>query len=286
MCASCNFPSNSYSLKTILSVLVLVTGSVLQAQDGSPLLHGYLSASGVYGSSPDVFSMQANPAALAHLDKSAAGVLATRPYMLAALSGYTAAAGIRGSRGSFGSVLHYSGNADYNQSQLGMLYARKLGPRAAVGMHFSYQALHLASGYGSTGYLQAAAGAQFPITATLNTGIRVSIPAGGKQAGHVAVYRPAIIAWGLGYEPSSQFFCNLQVEKPVDEPAAIMAALQYRPVPVIRIRTGVSVAAGEAWLGAGYRYRQLHADVYAHYHSRLGITPGMAFIFTFNNKEK
>lgn len=226
----------------------------------------------------DVFSFTANQASLAGLKSTAAGVYAERRFLLTALSSYQAAAAIPTSSGNFGLKAVYSGAAEYNETQLGLAYARSLGSRMDVGVQFNYNGIRIA-GYGNASAISFEAGTVLHLSDVLHAGIHVNNPVGGKFGKAQQEKLPAVYTAGIGYEASEKFFVSMEVAKEEEQPVTVNAGLQYRFLPVLLARAGVSAATSSVWLGIGLLWRTLRVDVTASYHPQLGVTPGLLLIF-------
>ncbi len=77
----------------------------------------------------DLFSNSSNKAALAQLDNSCAGIYSERRFLLAALNHLVAAIGLHTPHGNLGINTNYFGFGDYNETQIGLAYSKKLGSK-------------------------------------------------------------------------------------------------------------------------------------------------------------
>ena len=84
----------------------------------------------------DVFSFSANQASLAQLKNASAGVYGERRFLLSAANMYTAVVALPTSQGNFGLQADYFGFTNYNESQIGIAYARSLGSKLDIGIKF------------------------------------------------------------------------------------------------------------------------------------------------------
>ncbi|MET0393116.1 MAG: hypothetical protein ABW019_08230 [Chitinophagaceae bacterium] len=226
----------------------------------------------------DVFSFTANQASLATLKSTTAGVYGERRFLLAALSSYTAAAALPTSSGNFGLKAGYHGSGLYNETQLGLAYARGLGKRVDAGVQFNYNGIRMA-GYGNASAISFEAGAVLHLSDLLHAGIHVNNPVGGKFGKAQQEKLPAIYTAGIGYEASELFFISMEVVKEEDQPVTVNAGMQYTFLRVLLARAGVSTGVSSAWLGVGLLWKTFRLDVTASYHPQLGITPGLLLIF-------
>src|SRR5438045_1084491 len=114
----------------------------------SPMSSAYTGPGAYSNNHIDVFSFHANQAALAKLNNISAGIYGEKRFLLNELGLYDAAIAIPTSSGNFGIDARYYGFADYNESQIGLAYARSLGNKVDVGVQFNYYNIRVA-GYGN-----------------------------------------------------------------------------------------------------------------------------------------
>ena len=149
----------------------------------------------------DVFSFTSNQAALAQLKNSAAGVYAERRFLLSELNNYTAAIGFPTSSGNFGLKTSYFGSVDYNETQIGLAYGRKMGSKVDIGVQFNYNGIRIA-GYGNASAVSFEIGTILHLTEKLHAGIHVNNPVGGKFGKDKLEKFPSVYTIGLGYDAS------------------------------------------------------------------------------------
>lgn len=263
-------------------ILLLHLHNAVSAQTiRRPVAAEYIST-GVYSNShTDVFSFTANQASLSALKNVSAGIYGERRYMLRELSFYTAAFALPTRSGNFGLKGGYYGSADYNETNAGLAYARKLGSKIDIGVQFNYYGIKVA-GYGKAATINAEAGIIMHLTERLNAGIHVFNPAGGKFGKNGDEKLPFVYTAGLGYEASEQFFASMEIEKEEDLPVNVKAVLQYRVLKQLFVRGGVSSAIPSFWMGCGFGSTSFRIDATASYHPQLGVTPGLLLIFNFS----
>ena len=233
----------------------------------------------------DVFSFTSNQACLAQLKTAAAGVYAERRFMLNELNNYSAAIGLPTHSGNFGLKTGYSGFSEYNETQIGLAYARGLGSKVDVGVQFNYNGIR-AAGYGNTSAISFELGSVFHISDKLHTGFHINNPVGGKFGKDQQEKLPSVYTVGFGYDASEKFFFSAEVIKEEDQPVNVNAGLQYKFIPRLMIRAGMSSATSSAWIGFGLSFKSFRLDVTTSYHPQLGLSPGLLLLFNFNKKEK
>jgi len=82
----------------------------------------------------------------------------------------------------------------------------------------------------------------------------------------------------MGYEASEKFFVSAEIVKEEDQPVNVNAGLQYKFIPQLLARVGMSTVTSTAWMGIGLSWKSLRVDVTAAYHPQLGVTPGLMLI--------
>lgn len=250
-----------------------------------PVAAGYAGTGAYSLNHGDVFSFTSNQASLAQLKNTAAGVYAERRFMLTELNYYTAVAGLVTSSGNFGLKTGYSGFTDYNETQLGLAYARKLGDKMDIGVQFNYNNIRIPV-YGSASAISFEAGTVLHLTEKIHAGIQINNPVGGKFGKEQREKLPSVYSFGMGYDASEKFFASAEIIKEEDQPVNVNAGLQYKFLPQLLARMGIASATSFVWAGAGLSWKSFRVDVTASYHPQLGITPGLLLLFNFYKKDK
>ena len=232
----------------------------------------------------DVFSFTSNQACLAQLKNAAAGVYGERRFMMNELNTYHAAIGLPTRSGNFGLKAGYSGFSRYNETQIGLAYARNLGSKVDVGVQFNYNSIR-AAGYGNATAISFEAGSVFHISEKLHTGFHVNNPVGGKFGKDQQEKLPSLYTAGFGYEASEKFFFSAEIIKEEDQPVTVNAGFQYKFISQVLARAGMSSATSSAWIGLGLYLKSFRLDVTTSYHPQLGWSPGLVLIFNFKKRE-
>jgi len=266
-------------LLTMVSITDLYSQTLLR-----PIAAPYIGFGAYSFNHTDVFSFTSNQASLAQLKNPAAGVYGERRFLQSELNNYTAAIALPTHSGNFGLKAGYSGFSDYNDSQIGLTYARKLGNKVDIGIQFNYNGIRIA-GYGNASAISFEAGTIFHITDKLHTGFHISNPVGGKFGKDHQEKLPSVYTAGFGYDASSTFFFSAEIIKEEDQPVNVNAGIQYKVIPQLLVRGGMSTATSSAWIGLGLSLKSFRMDVTSSYHPQLGITPGLLLLFNFNKKE-
>lgn len=231
----------------------------------------------------DVFSCAANQAALARLPQAAGGVYAEKRFLQDQLTHYSAIVALPTHLGGWSIAAHYQGSGVYNESQVGLGYGKKLG-KIDLGLQFNY-AMVQAAGYGGDGTVIAEIGTLWHISDKVHAGIHVFNPAGGRYGRQEQEKMAWVYTMGLGYEASEKLLVSGAIVKAEDKAVDVQAGVQYRPDKRFSIHAGIATATTAPWLGAGWTWHHIRADVIGSYHPQLGITPGLLLIFQAKNKK-
>ncbi|MCB0777451.1 MAG: hypothetical protein KDB99_14155 [Chitinophagaceae bacterium] len=233
----------------------------------------------------DILSVTANAASLAQLNDFAAGVYAERRFLLNELNNYSFVAGLPTSSGNFAIGADYSGFTEFNETKLGLAYARKLGSKVDIGARFNYNGIRIA-GYGNDAAVSFETGVILHLTDQLHTGVYVSNPVGGKFGKDQQEKISSVYSAGFGYDASEKFLLSVEIQKEEDQPVNVNAGMQYKFIPQLMARLGVSSATSSLWSGVGILFNSFRLDVSASFHQQLGITPGVLLIYQFKSQKK
>lgn len=232
----------------------------------------------------DVFSATANQAALARLPQAGGGVYTERRFLLEQLTSYHAIVALPTSLGGWGLAVHYLGSGQYNESQAGIAYGKKLG-QVDLGVQFNYTMMR-AAGYGSDGAVTVEVGTLWHITDRVHVGLHLFNPSGGKFGKQGQEKMAWVYKAGGGYEISEKLLVSADIIKAEEKAVNVQAGLQYIPDKRLLIRAGMATATTSPWLGAGWAWKNIRADITASYHPQLGITPGLLLLFNAKKEDR
>lgn len=232
----------------------------------------------------DVFSFTANQASLAQLKSAAAGVYGEKRFLLSSVNMYTAVFALPTQQGNFGLQADYFGFTNYNESQIGIAYARNLGSKLDIGVKFNYYGFKI-PGYGNSTAINFEIGAIAHLSDKLNAGVHIYNPVGGNLSKQQDEKLGSAYTFGMGYEASESFFVSAEIIKQEDMPVNVNAGFQYNFLKQFFVRSGISTETTNSYAGAGISWKNFRLDVNTGYHPQLGFTPGMLLIVNFKSKE-
>jgi len=268
-----------------LPLITLLIGITANGQNlHSPILASYTGLGAYSIANTDVFSFTANQASLAQLKNGSAGVFAEKRFLLNELNNYTAAVALPTRSGNFGLEAGYYGFSDYNETQVGLAYARKLGQRIDIGAQFNYNGISMA-GYGNDAAVSFEIGTVLHLTEKLHAGAHFNNPVGGEFGKDQDEKLASVYTFGIGYEASDKFFVSTEIMKEEDQAVNVNLGLQYKFLSTVLARAGMSTNTSTAWLGIGLTLKSFRIDVTTAYHPQLGITPGVLLVFNFKSAQ-
>lgn len=232
----------------------------------------------------DLFSVTSNQAALAQIKNISAGVFGEKRFLLAETNMYSAIIAVPTKDGNFAFQADYFGFKNYNESQLGIAYARSVGKDLDLGIKFNYYSFMI-PGFESPSTFNFEIGAIVHLTEQLYAGIHFYNPVGGKLSETKNDKLSSIYSFGLGYEVSDIFLLSTEFVKQEELPVNVNVAMQYNFAKQFFARFGISTQNGSPFAGAGVSWENFRLDVSASYHPQLGISPGLMLIMNFKKKE-
>lgn len=265
--------------------IFLFSSNLAEAQSLRTPVSASFTSPGAYSVSHlDVFSITANQASLAQIKDPAAGVFAEKRFLLAETNFYSAIVALPTTHGNFAFQADYFGFKNYNESQLGIAYARSVGKKLDLGIKFNYYSFRI-PGFESPSAVNFEIGAIAHLTEKLSAGIHFYNPVGGQLSKTENDKLASIYSFGIGYEASDNFLLSAEIVKQEDLPVNVNAGVQYHFAKQFFARFGIASQNESPFAGAGILWNQFRLDVSASYHPQLGLSPGMSLIVYFKNKQ-
>ena len=262
--------------------LLLLSAAVAHAQQANaPFAIRYFETSAYSKNFTDAFSGLVNQAALPEIKQAVAGVYADRRYMLKELSSYNAALALPSRLGGFGVAIHYVGAENFNTSQIGIGYGKKLNEKISIGIQFNYYNIRLA-GYGSSSTINFEAGTLLHLTDKLHIGVHVCNPFSSKFGKTRSERLPSIYSTGIGYEVSGKLLISAVVRKQENTPVDIGTTLQYIIADHLFVRVGTGTSNPYYFFGLGIQWKTFRLDAVSTWQAPLGFTPGLMLLFNFH----
>lgn len=273
-------------MKFILSTITLLMFGCIRGQVVRQRLSINYATAGAYSKNfLDIFSGASNQAAFASLKTGAFGAYGERRFMLQELSRFTSLVALPTASGTFGFQADYFGSSSFNETEAGIMYARKLSATIDIGGKFNYHLVKIA-GYASISAVNFEGGAIIHLTERLHTGIHVYNPGSGTPGKTASDKLASVYSLGLGYEVSDKLFIGGEIIKHEDENIGVKASLQYSLEKSFFIRTGISTINNNSFASAGLNTGFGRIDLNIAFHPQLGFTPGILLSINFKKSEE
>ncbi|MBI1780667.1 MAG: hypothetical protein HYR66_04795, partial [Sphingobacteriales bacterium] len=224
-------------MRQLISLAFVLAFSSAQGQAlRQPIGARYVGLGAYSKNFADVYSFTQNQAALANVKSAGVALYGERRFLVQELNLYSAVLALPTKSGNFGIQADYFGYKNFNESQIGLAYARNLGSKIDVGVKFNYYGLKIPT-YGDASAVNFEAGALFHLTDKLHAGVHVFNPVGGKLGKNENEEKLAsAYKAGLGYEASDKFFVSMEVVKQEDQPVNVNVGFQYNFIKQFMMR--------------------------------------------------
>lgn len=229
----------------------------------------------------DFWSLQNNQAGLAYYDHFAAGFYYENRYLVKNLSLNAGGVVIPAGAGAFALNISYFGYSKYNESKIGIAYARSFGKVLAVGLQLDYLGTSIAEGYGKKGLVTFELGLLSKINKHFTIGAHVFNPVNVKLSEYADERIPAELRIGASYAFDENILVSVEVEKDTEFDPVVKMGLEYRIVKQVYLRGGVAGGPFTYSFGFGLDFDKLKIDFSSSVHQVLGYSPQVSVIYNF-----
>jgi len=267
-------------MKYFYALLLGVLLSFQAFSQSGPVLFGGARGDALGGADigfTDINALFGNPAGIAFLDKWQAGVTARSRFSMSELNTIGMAAALPVDEfSSIGLMASYYGFEVYNETKVGLAYARKLLPELSVGLMLDYMGYRIPE-YGTRHTLTFEAGAQAVLLQNFRIGVYVFSPVRVEvsEADYIRPY----FALGGTWEVSRSLMIHVKAAQDIAFRPSAHAGIEYRLIDVVYLRAGISTNPVENSFGIGIIANQLRFDVAALFHPSLGLTPSLSVTY-------
>ncbi|MCB0795557.1 MAG: hypothetical protein KDB88_12540 [Flavobacteriales bacterium] len=264
-----------------IGVFMLFCGTVQAGGDNLPVGARFAGMGYAGLTLVDVWSIHHNQAGLAGLERPVAGLYYQQHFLSAELGHQGLAFAMPLGNGTIGVTANSFGYSLYRETKAGLTYAMRFGEGLRAGIQLDYMHVALGEGYGSTGSVTAELGVQARITEKLWLGVHLFNPNRAELGGPYNDRIPTVLRAGLGYTFSEKLRMTGEVEKDIDRAERFRAGLEYRPIEVLYLRTGVSTGDVQGHFGVGLHFGPVDVDMAMSWRAQLGATPQVNLNYTF-----
>jgi hypothetical protein len=229
----------------------------------------------------DLWSAFNNQAGLAYLETTNAGFYYENRYLLKELGYQAGAIAYPLKSGTLGLSFNHFGYSAYNESKIGLAFAKTFGKYLAFGLQLDYEMTRLAESYGSRNFVTFEAGMLANITPQLVLGAHIYNPFSAKLAEYNDERAPVIFRLGAAYTLSDRFTLVAETEKNIYTDASVNAGIEFKANNQIFLRGGISTGQTAFSFGAGFLFGNLMLDISSSYHNILGYSPQASVSYKF-----
>ncbi|MBI5219973.1 MAG: hypothetical protein HY958_13685 [Bacteroidia bacterium] len=276
-----------YKLIPVFACFILsTTGAIAGGGDDNPF--GARSA-GMANASvmlSDIWSISHNQAGLASLKNMSVGFHYENRFLVNELSLKAGTFILPTKTGVFGLSISQFGYSKYNESKIGLAFAKSLGEVFSAGIQFDYINTYFSEYYGNKGTAVVEIGVRAVPKENFYIGAHIYNPTRSKIAAYHDERIPTIMRLGLGYNFSRKVLVTAETEKDIENDPVFKAGIEYNFMEHLFIRTGVASNPEKATFGIGYEIKGLKADLAFSTHPQLGLTPHFSLLWEFNKQEK
>jgi hypothetical protein len=276
-------------MKAIITFLLFVAISTVAFAGGDNFTAGARAASMGDASITlsDVFSTTTNQAGLAFMNEFAFGIYSDRKFVSAQTNNFNVAIAMPFGQkiGAFGLSVNYYGFRLYNETKMGLAYARKFGEKFSAGIQFDYLRFFIQEN-GQKNIFTLEAGFQYRPWKMLTFGAHIYNPIPYKMDKVFDERLPTIVKVGLGYEPSPKVLIAAEYQQDINHRPQFKGGAEYRPMKYLNIRAGVQTTPFSVSLGVGTAVKGFRLDAGSNYHPVIGFTPQLSVIYGFVPKKK
>jgi hypothetical protein len=273
--------------KTIIILILIAFGlpsAGLAANDNFPFGGRQAGMGNAAVSIYDFWGISHNQAGMARQQNPAAGFYFENRFLAREMSLGAGAFLLPAASGVFGLSLTYFGYSQYNESKIGVAYARRFSERLSAGIQLNYLFTSIGEGYGSAGNLAVEMGVIYEILPGLNIGTHIFNPTKAKISsndGYGEEYIPTVLRFGLSYSFSERVLLSLETEKDIERDPVFKAGLEYQLADGFYVRAGVGTKPTQNAFGFGMHTGRFRIDLSSSFHHVLGYSPQASFLVDF-----
>lgn len=229
----------------------------------------------------DVWAAHHNQAGLAYLEHTTAAVFVSQRYFLKDLNHAALAFATPAGEGRLGMALNYFGFELYNETKLGLNYARQFGSRLSFGLQLNYHRYFVQEANGNRSALTAEAGVMAKPMEKLTLGLHIFNPTRSSLSNENNEQLPLIGRLGARYAFSDRVSLLAELRKNQLYEPRYALGFEYEFVENMIFRTGINTEPIQNSFGLGYRIKNLEANLSFEYARILGSSGGIGLQYQF-----
>jgi hypothetical protein len=272
-------------IRFYLTFLLILSCLFVHSQGWQPAGSRSMSMANSTVALSDVWSYHHNPAGLAFLKTTSAGLSYENRFLLKELQtqAVVVAQPLKVGVLSVGAQLY--GHHAYRTTRVGMGYSMLLGENISAGVQLNYQGIRI-DNYGSKGTVTAEAGFLAKINSKVSLGFSVMNIGMAKLTAFEDDRFSTFMRLGLNYQISKKVIVLAEVEKSIETNLRVKAGMEYELLDRFFLRMGAASNPTEITFGFGYEFKnRLKLDLGSAWHQHLGWSPHFGLTYEFINKK-
>lgn len=272
-------------IRFYLTTFALLTCAFIQAQGWQPAGARSMSMANSTVALDDVWSYHHNPAGLAFVKSTSAGLSYENRFLLKELQTQAAVVAHPLKVGVISAGAQMYGYRAYRTTRVGLGYSMLLGEKISAGVQLNYQGIRI-DNYGSKGTVSAEAGILAKINSKISLGFSVMNIGMAKLTAFEDDRFSTYMRLGLNYQISSKVAILAEVEKSIETKLRVKAGMEYELVERFFFRLGAASNPTEITFGIGYEFKnRLKIDLGSAWHQHLGWSPHFGLTYELLNKK-
>jgi len=265
----------------LLSIIVLLINNLKSLADNFPTGASSSAMANSTVAVPNIWSTYHNQAGLDYLEGITFGTHFENWFGLKELGVKSLALAIPTNSGTFGLDYTYFGFSAYNESKMGLAYAKKFSNIIAVGIQLDYFNFHQQNEK-NLGVAVAEIGILSEPIKNLKIGAHLFNPWRAAVRGYAEEKTPTIFKLGMGYTFSEKVLLTIEAEKDMDiSKPSFKSGVEYMIVSNLYLRGGVSTNPITNSFGIGYKIKGLAIDFGFFKHQILGYNGSVSIGYSF-----
>ena len=220
-----------------------------------------------------------NQAGLAEINQFSIGGGTENSFGIKELSTHTAVFALPVNGGVFGLNVAYTGFELYNESKIGLAFAKKLSDGFNVGVQIDYLGIYADESSSNRNNFTFEIGAQKRLIQQLTLGAHIFNPIGLKLNEEENI--PSIFKLGFRYDANNKVSVFTEGELESEQNAKLKIGLEYKIIEQLQLRTGFSTNPSQNTFGIGYSLSNIQIDVAVKRHQILGYSPQISVSSSF-----
>lgn len=229
----------------------------------------------------DIWSLQSNPSAITSINQPTAAINYIKHLFSNEISTQGLVVVFPFKNNFVGASFQRYGFSEYNESKVGVAYAKKFGHKLSIALNGNYHQLKIAN-YGSSTRFSIDIGGLYQFNNQFTFGAFVSNPS--RQNFNSAVIASEIVSTfgaGVSYLASDKVLIATTVSKILKRAIDVSVGIDYKIIDLLSLRGGLSSRPFKQYAGFGVNYRKFCLDMATTYDANLGYAPQIGLEYAF-----